>query len=291
MNGDEGAVAARPRLDGPALRRALYAPTADKGEERLRRARETLYGEPRVVPEVWDAAKADAAFTDELRARVRNDKDAVVLVWGEPGSGKSTFVMDRARKVDTTFTVRSLAERVAFRAEQVPTLYDATPRYGVAWIDEAASSGLLSTEPAFSPRQRALVELINIIRAKNVVLFVVIPSPDDLAKSFRVRRADYRVECQPLVEGEPAEAIWGRRVRRRHFFMADGRWLGFSDEEHGIPLTWPEYRASPDPTLRSFWDAYEPLKRAFLDERPREIGTMLARRRAKELGAEDDAEE
>lgn len=265
------------------MKSLLYAPTASPREERLRRVRSIGYGEARLSPDVWTPERADEEFTEELRARVRRDKDAVVIVWGEPGSGKSTFIMDRMRKVDPHFTPACLPTRVAFRNEQVPALYDAAPRYGAAWIDEAASVGLLASEPAASIRQRLLVEMINIIRAKNVVLFLAIPSPDDLAKSFRVRRADYRVECQPLVEGEPAVAFLGRRVTRRHFFLADSRWLGFSDDEHQVPLSWPEYRNSPDPVLRSYWDAYWPLKESFLHERPREIGAILKKVSEREL--------
>lgn len=259
----------------------LHVARADATEERLRNADAYLYGEEREDPDIWSAAKVDALFVEEIRARVRRDKDAFILVWGDPGSGKSTFVLDHARKIDPTFTPETLPSRVAFYADEVATLYDTTPRYGAAWIDEAGSAGLLSTEPASSFRQRSLVELINIIRAKNVVLFCVIPSPDNLAKSVRVRRADYRVECQPLVEGEPAVAYLGRKVVRRHFFVVDSNWLGFSDDEHGVPLTWPDYRTNPDPTLRAYWDAYRPLKEAFMENRTKGIerGLKALRRR------------
>lgn len=266
----------------------LYVPTADPIEERARRSRSILYDEERSVPDVWSERRADEEFTAELRARVRGDRDAVVITWGEPGTGKSTFVLDRARKVDPTFTPETLPDRVAFRADQIPGLYENTPRYGVAWIDEAGSAGLLSTEPAFSPRQRAIVEMVNLIRFKNVVLFVVIPDPDNLTKSFRVRRADYRVETQKEGVDEAPFAYMGRKVVRRHFLMADSKWLGFSDEEHGVALRWPEYRNSPDPTLRAYWDAYFPLKTRFADKRIPEIRRMLERSRRREEGVEDD---
>lgn len=245
----------------------LAVPTASPREERLRHIRATLYDEETPIPTAHSSNELDAAFTDELKARVRDDRDAVVLVWGEAGSGKSTFVLDRARKVDDTFTPATLPQRVAFRAHQVPAVYRATPKFGVAWIDEAASAGLLSTESPFSVRQRSLVELVNIIRADNKILFVVIPSPDDLAKSFRARRADYRVETYIDDAGESGHAWLGRRVRGRHFLLADSRWLGFSDDERGVPLTWPEYRGSSDPVARALWDVYWPLKRAHMDDR------------------------
>lgn len=253
----------------------LAIPTASPREERVRHIRATLYDEEAPIPDAHSSRELDDAFTDELKTRVRNDRDAVVLVWGEAGSGKSTFVLDRARKVDETFNAATLPQRVAFRAWQVPGIYRATPRYGACFIDEAASAGLLSTESPFSKRQRGLVELINIIRADNKVLFVLIPSPDDLAKSYRARRADYRVETYIDELGEAGHAWLGRRVRGRHFFLADARWLGFSDDERGVPLTWPEYRGSKDPEARALWDAYWPLKKAHMNDRNQGIERTL----------------
>jgi len=260
-------------MSGPSA----YAGTASPTEERHRRAEAIGYGRDRTAFDVHTTDTIRAYWAAEIRGRLRRDKDAVMLWWGPPGCGKSTGVMDLMRAVDETFTPDVLRQRVAFHAADVPLLYD-TPRYGAAWIDEGGSAGLLATDTRTGD-QRDLVELVNIIRAKNVFLNVVIPDPGDLAKSFRARRADYRVECEELVEGMPAVAHVARRVRVRRFFMDDGRWLGFSDDPRANPYSWPEYRDSPDPTRRAFWAAYQPLKMKFLGERTR---TLAARMRARE---------
>jgi hypothetical protein len=266
-----------------------YSGSATAGEEAMRRAESIAYGVERAEADVWTDERRDRFWTDELRARVRRDKDAVVLVTGKPGSGKSTWVMDRARKVDDTFTPATLPERVAFDPEGVVGLYRHTPRYGAAWIDEAVAAGLLATE-THTADQIDLVTLVNVIRARNVILFVIVPNLSDLALSFRARRADYRVECDEIFEGMPATSHVGRKTGGRQFYRDDGTWHGFVDDPLANPVHVEDYRTSMDPACRALWDAYAPLKAAFLDTEVDDIARAMRRRharfRAREAGEE-----
>lgn len=262
---------------------ALYVPTASPRERALRRGEAALYGRSPVDTTVRTAEDIATFWADEFQARVRADQDALVLAWGPGGSGKSTCVMDLARRVDETFTADTLPERYAFRAHHVPTLYQRTPRYGAAVIDEAVSSGLLATD-TFTPEQKELVELINIIRAKNVVLFVLLPDPSDLAKAFRARRADYRIEVEKETFDSIPVAHIGRRVRGRKHFLDDGRWLGFMDDPDENPYRWDEYKGSDDAAKRALWDVYYPLKMKYLDER---VDSLKRRMEARAHARED----
>lgn len=257
-----------------------YVGTASPREESARRAAALAYGQDRVNPDVFTPERINRFWDEEFRTRLHSDKDAVVLVDGPPGSGKSTQVIDRCRRLDPTFTPKTLPRRVAFHPADVALLYRSTPRYGAAWIDEAGSAGLLATD-TFSQDQKNLVELINLIRARNVVLFIIIPDPGDLAKAFRARRADYRISCEEIPVGGTGAAWVARRVRGRKYFLDDGRWLGFSDEKVMNPVAWPDYRSSRDPTLAAFWAAYWPLKLAFMDRRVNTLHTRMQERRAK----------
>jgi hypothetical protein len=266
----------------------VYVGHATERERFDRRVEGIIYGERRVPREVVTPERIRRFWWDEIRDRLRQDKDAVIVVWGPPGSGKSTMTMDALRHVDPTFTPNTLAERVAMAPEQVPSLYRHAPRYGAAWIDEGGSAGLLATD-TFNADQKKLVELINIIRGKNVALFICLPDPGDLAKSFRARRADYRIECEEIAPGGTGRAWVGRRVRQRKFFLDDGRWLGFSDDETFNPITWPDYRTSTDPTARAFWDAYAPLKATFMDGKVEDIERSMNRNKERRE-ARDDAD-
>lgn len=253
----------------------LHTPTAEGREGRLRAATAGLYGGTVGTSDVMTPDAVRDFWRDEFRTRLRSDQDCVVLDWGEPGSGKSTAAIDLCRLVDDTFTPETLPDRVAFRPAHVARLYEATPRYGAAWVDEAGAAGLLSTD-THTADQADLVELINLIRAKNILLVVIMPDPSDLAKSFRARRADYRIECEPIPNRGTAHI--GRRAKGRKFFRDDDRWLGFMDDTVADPYAFTEYQDSPDASLRAYWAAYEPLKYEFLGRRVTEIREDMERR-------------
>jgi len=269
---------------------SVYVPRASDGEESRRSTEALLYGFDRTKPVVWTDAAVRDYWVAEWRERVRADQDAVILVWGKAGSGKSTCVLDLAWRIDPTFTPQSLEERIAFRPAHVARIYRTTPVYGVGWVDEAVTSGLLSTD-TFSKDQKNIVELVNIIRAQNVVLFVVMPDPSELAKSMRARRADYRIDVlagDQVGSPHPVGHV-GRRVYGRKFFLDDGRWLGFSDDSQANPLRWPDYRTSDEPQHRALWDAYYPLKRRYMKTRVASIEEeMTAREKRRPAHDEDE---
>jgi hypothetical protein len=250
--------------------RGLYVGTAD--EERQRRADRILYGEEKTTAEFWSDDRIDAYWTEEFKSRLRRDQDAVILVWGPAGSGKSSLIMDRIRKMDPTFTAETLPDRVAFKSSQIADLYSNVPRYGAFWVDEALSAGLLATDTN-AGEQADLVEMINAVRALNLALFIAMPNPSDLAKSFRARRADYRIEIVRDGDGPGRPIAYvGRRPIRRKFYAEDSRWLGFIDDEKANPLRWPDLRNSDDPKARALWETYYPLKMGWLRNRLGELG-------------------
>lgn len=225
-------------------------------------------------------------WADEFNERLRSGRDVVCLFTGPPGCGKSTAIIHTMRRMDERahehpteweFTPETMEERVAFKGYQVGEKYQRTPRYGAFFIDEAATADLMATG-THDPNQRDLVEMINIIRALNVALFIAIPDIADLAKSFRARRADYRVEIPDYPVDGINRGYVGQKVRGRKFFLDDGRWLGFSDDEEMNPIEWPEYRNSSDAKARALWDAYEPLKTSNLKAT---LGQITDRMRAR----------
>lgn len=240
------------------------------GEEPRRAAERMLYGEERGQMEVWTPDRIDAFWTEEFRQRLRRDQDCVVLVWGAPGIGKSSFIIDRLRKLDPSFTPATLPDRVCFKTSQITDRYERVPRYGGFWVDEALSAGLLATDTA-TGEQADLVEAVNATRALNLALFIAMPNPSDLAKSFRARRADYRFDLIREASGKPI-AYGGRKPEHRKFKSEDSRWLGFSDEPRANPVRWPDLQNSADPAERALWDAYYPLKMRWLRSRLAEIG-------------------
>jgi energy-coupling factor transporter ATP-binding protein EcfA2 len=260
----------------------IYWPSTSEREERFRVAEARLYGTTREAPEVWTDDTVRDFWVAELQRVVRGDGDAVVLVAGKSGSGKSTLVLDLAWRIDPSFTPATLEEHIAFRPSHVARLYRTVPRYGVGWVDEAAASGLMARD-TFSSDQKDLVELIAQIRARNVVLFIIMPHLGELAKGFRARRSDYKLETtakEETADGRP-EAHMGRRVFQRQHFLDDGKWLGFRDDPDANPLRWPDYRTSSDPKHRALWEAYVPLKFRYMNASVETIERRMTEREAR----------
>ncbi len=268
----------------------LHGASAQPRHETRRVSFSILDARGRMSGDVLTPEEIDAHYTEEFHDRLHSDKDVVVLVHGPPGSGKSTLILDRMHKLDvmeygkpTEIVPALLASHIAFKPYQVPSCYRETPRYSTFSIDEAATAALMATG-TFDPDQKDLVELINIVRAKNVALFIAIPDPSDLAKSFRARRADYRMEIPDYPQGDTNSCFVGQKVKGRKFFLDDGRWLGFSDDDTYNPITFHDYRTSSDPFRRALWDAYRPLKMANLENTVDDIEVKM---RLREKGREE----
>ncbi len=140
--------------------------------------------------EVW------AYWLDRFRANIRDDYDNVVLLTGPPGSGKSVLAMRLAMGVDPKgFS----PDRVTYTTEELIAATQGSTRGQVVIYDEAVT-GLLSTD-SFSEETKALVRVINVVRAKGVTFFLCIPDIWDIAKAFRARRADFWLACRRRPRG------------------------------------------------------------------------------------------
>lgn len=84
-----------------------------------------------------ELAKLDNAFPRLLRMRLRDNRNAIVFMTGEPGSGKSYSAISLARAVDPTFTI----DRVVFDPKKYMNFLDisrnALPKYSAIIFDDA----------------------------------------------------------------------------------------------------------------------------------------------------------
>lgn len=116
----------------------------------------------------------------QLRNLVANDYDALVLITGQTGSGKSTLALQLATACDMTF---DLTKRLCYTPLEIAKAYvDILP--GQAIIYDEAVRGLQSAD-TFAKEQKELVKLFSVIRAKRAILFLLAPSPWQVAKQVR----------------------------------------------------------------------------------------------------------
>ena len=115
-----------------------------------------------------------------LRALVEDDYDAIVLITGATGSGKSSLALRLTQALDPGF---DMASRLCYSPIEVARAYGSIGPGEVVCYDESIR-GLQSTD-TFAKEQKELVKLFSVIRAKRAILFILAPSPWQVAKQVR----------------------------------------------------------------------------------------------------------
>ncbi len=181
---------------------------------------------------------------------IAQDFDVTIMVCGSTGSGKSSLAIRIARSVDPDFPPNRVVYSIAELLEIVQHM---TKGQAVVW-DEAIQ-GALAT--AFTSEQaKALIEVLNIVRAKNLIFIMCIPSPWDILKAIRARHASYFIWC----ERQP------RGVAKVHTAVSAIQYvppnnLGFMKDREWNPLTWAKF-PDDDP----WWNTYRSMKAKRIDE-------------------------
>jgi len=101
---------------------------------------------------------------------VKKDWDMVFGVDGPEGSGKSVITQQMAKFVDPTLTV----ERIVFNADDFKEVVNKASKYQAIILDEAYQG--LSSRGAMGSINKALVQMLTVIREKNLFIFIVLPS-------------------------------------------------------------------------------------------------------------------
>lgn len=210
--------------------------------------------------EAREEDSAVAAFTPEeglaywtrtLRARCFDALDAVVVVDGERGFGKSTLALRMARRIAPRWGIGSLC----YTPQALVRAYRTHVRGDVILFDEGVR-GFLSTD-TFDPDQKALIRTLTLVREKGIVLIICAPSIWQIAKQVRANLAWLWVHVQR------------RGVALAH--VRDGRLRYTPDTTLGL------FRSVEAPWLQwtKFADS-DPLLRSYLAEKGRQMETFLS---------------
>ena len=124
------------------------------------------------------------ANLDIIKTAIKDDWDMVFVVDGEEGSGKSVLAMQCAKYCDSSFDI----SRECFDAESFEKcVRETAQQYQSIVFDEAF--GGLSSRAVMSKVNRSLVRMMTEIRAKNLFIFVVLPTFFDLDKYVALWRS------------------------------------------------------------------------------------------------------
>lgn len=120
---------------------------------------------------------------DVAKKVIRKDWDMVFVVDGTEGAGKSVLAQQMAFYADPTLNI----DRIVFNDTDFKNVIENAKPYQAIILDEAY--GGLSSRSAMSKVNKSIIQMLTVIRAKNLFIFIVLPTFFDLDKYVALWRS------------------------------------------------------------------------------------------------------
>ena len=203
--------------------------------------------------------------------------DAVMLITGMEGSGKSTAAMGIAKYCDPTFpgeplndgTTRRTCDRIVFTQKEFEdAVHKAKPGQAIVW-DEMVLGGL--AQDAATEAQKALIKLMTTIRKKRLFLFFIIPSIFMLRMYFAVQRARALIHFfspDGVSRGQfkffsydSKTVLYARGKKEFNMGAANSDYIGQSTDLTGLFFDDNEYQKKKDDAIKKISAEKDPKKK------------------------------
>jgi len=129
----------------------------------------------------------EAGFVKDIQNRISNDLDAIIIVEGPEGSGKSTGAIHYAFKMDKEFSLN----HIIYSMENAVDLVYSLPKGSVIIWDEACYD--MSRRDAMTKTNKEIIKLAMATRSRNLIHLICIPHMEDLETYIVERRACYTI--------------------------------------------------------------------------------------------------
>jgi deoxyadenosine/deoxycytidine kinase len=149
-----------------------------------------LWTEIESYPE-YTSAEMLESHLEWIRNRVRTDKDYIIAVVGEEGSGKSVLASHLAYTLDNDFEIE---KNMVYSYEDARQAQYTLPKYSAIVWDEAIFQ--FFKRNAMTREGKEGVELLNVIRYRNQINIFVIPDLHELENYLSVKRVRTVFECR-----------------------------------------------------------------------------------------------
>ena len=272
--GASGAVTSSPLSDAAARFRTGPLPDTPlmRATDFGRRVRVEARGIPEYHPPLFPE-EGFAYWMAVIRDRVRHNFDAVVIISGDEGLGKSSLALRMAEVLDPTFQVG----RICYTSKDVLSRFRDTEKGRVIIYDEAARSLLGANSN--TPEAKSLAMALMLVREKGLITILNIPRIRELAPSMRARRATLWFYIPQRGIARVHERV------SRPGYKDDTNDLGLFISKRAPILLWKAYSPSS-----KMWKAYLAHKTMKLNEFLAEAEAIASRRQGKkEVDADGEA--
>jgi adenylylsulfate kinase-like enzyme len=164
------------------------------------------------------------------KAVINKDRDFVMVIDGEEGSGKSVLAQQVARKLDPKFCI----DNICFNADQFIERLKKAPKYSCIVLDEAFSSA--NSRSALTEVNRSLIGVATEMRQRNLFVIIVIPSFFDLDKYFALWRCRALFHVYFDKSGGRGSYIIFPKSKKKYLYLMGKKFYDYSKPASPYPV-------------------------------------------------------
>jgi len=164
------------------------------------------------------------------KAVINKDRDFVMVIDGEEGSGKSVLAQQVARRLDPKFCI----DNICFNADQFIERLKKAPKYSCIVLDEAFSSA--NSRSALTEVNRSLIGVATEMRQRNLFVIIVIPSFFDLDKYFALWRCRALFHVYFNKDGGRGSYIIFPKSKKKYLYLTGKKFYDYSKPASPYPV-------------------------------------------------------
>jgi len=164
------------------------------------------------------------------KAVINKDRDFVMVIDGEEGSGKSVLAQQVARRLDPKFCI----DNICFNADQFIERLKKAPKYSCIVLDEAFSSA--NSRSALTEVNRSLIGVATEMRQRNLFVIIVIPSFFDLDKYFALWRCRALFHVYFDKSGGRGSYIIFPKSKKKYLYLMGKKFYDYSKPASPYPV-------------------------------------------------------
>lgn len=156
------------------------------------------------------------------KAVTQKDRDYVMVIDGEEGSGKSVLAFQIAKYLDKKFCL----DKITFNSDQFINLLKKSNKYSCIILDEAFNSA--NSRASLTEVNRSLIGVATEMRQRNLFVIIVIPSFFDLDKYFALWRCRSLLHVYFKEDGARGQYIIFPKNKKKYLYLMGKKFYDYS---------------------------------------------------------------
>jgi len=152
---------------------------------------------------------------------VGKDWDYVAIVAGDPGTGKSNFSQALAKYCCPWFD----ESYIAFDTDDFVRITNNCPKNSAVVLDESFQG--LNSKVTMTSGFNKIINHLQIIRQKNLFIFLCLPNYFDLAKGIAIFRSTHLFVCYSPKYGDRGTFMAFDRERKKSLYVNGGKYMNY----------------------------------------------------------------